>query len=262
MYRGFRLILDDASIKEIKKLNQGHKPVAKLNVDLDIDSVLDSQDANWIMDTWFPNYDADIFLSHSHNDCELTRKLADQLERMGLKVFVDSEVWRYASELLRKIDDTYCVKNIDADGSKIYAYERRNKSTAHVYIMLAHALTRMIDLTECFIFLDTLNSSITASRNRVETLSPWLYHELTIARIIARRPCTRFGKFAEDTSLENLNESMLNLKYKADTKGLMNVSYSSLQNIMRKVRIETAFYGTNGRRGAKFLDSLYQDFKL
>ena len=55
---------------------------------------------------------------------------------------------------------------------------------------------------------------------------------------------------------------MLNLKYKADTKGLMNVSYSSLQNIMRKVRIETAFYGTNGRRGAKFLDSLYQDFKL
>ena len=67
MYKKYRLVINEKDAKEIFELSEKHEPIVKCDSNCDIDSVLDTDNANWIMDTWFPNYDADIFLSHSHN---------------------------------------------------------------------------------------------------------------------------------------------------------------------------------------------------
>ena len=47
-----------------------------------------------IEEKWFPTFDADIFLSHSHQDEKLAITFAGWLyKNFGLKTFVDSCVW-------------------------------------------------------------------------------------------------------------------------------------------------------------------------
>jgi len=63
-----------------------------------------------IMEDWFPNKKADIFISHSHNDRRTAERLAIWLQReMNFSVFIDSVVWGSTDELLKKIDNQYRV---------------------------------------------------------------------------------------------------------------------------------------------------------
>ena len=151
---------------------------------------------------WFPDIDADIFLSHSHQDEEFIIEFAALLYAVfGLKAFIDSCVWLYCDELLRKIDDSYCQFNNDND---FYDYKKRNQSTSHVHMLLNGALTKMIDSTECFIFVGTSNSiHLTPSAIKEEkysTYSPWIYSELLTSRIIEHKTPSRLINKLSDTS--------------------------------------------------------------
>jgi hypothetical protein len=84
---------------------------------------------NLMSKDWFPEIDADIFLSHSHADENLAISFSGWLnETFGLCVFIDSEIWGYSNKLLKIIDNKYC-KNYDGN----YSYEKRNFSTSHVH---------------------------------------------------------------------------------------------------------------------------------
>jgi hypothetical protein len=140
-----------------------------------------------IKDAWFGGIEADVFLSHAHADRELALDLADFLRaRCGIRTFVDYRVWGNSRELLRSIDEAHCWSEEDG----FFVYSRRNYSTSHVHMMLATALSEMINRTECVIFLNT-PSSIQAEDARKRstecTASPWIYHEITMTRLIARR---------------------------------------------------------------------------
>nr|MBK7064154.1 hypothetical protein [Deltaproteobacteria bacterium] len=63
----------------------------------------------------------------------------------GLTAFVDSSVWGDANELLAEIDNRFCW----SDDRRTYDYRKRNNSTSHVHMMLATALSVMIDRCEC-----------------------------------------------------------------------------------------------------------------
>jgi hypothetical protein len=67
-------------------------------------------------------------------------------------------------------------------------------------MMLATALGKMIDKTECLIFLKTPNSISTSDIEEPETHSPWLLYELGLASIIRRENLRR-------RKLMNLTES-------------------------------------------------------
>lgn len=52
-----------------------------------------------IQNDWFPEIDADIFISHSHNDCKLANGIAGWMnEEFGLRCFIDSNVWGYTND--------------------------------------------------------------------------------------------------------------------------------------------------------------------
>lgn len=114
-------------------------------------------DGTKLQEEWFPTskWTFNIFLSHSHADEQLAVSLAGYLQKeFGLNVFIDSCLWGYANELLRKIDEKYCLSS---DG-RHFNYNKRNYSTSHIHMMLANALLRMIDNCEAVFFLNTENS--------------------------------------------------------------------------------------------------------
>ncbi len=138
--------------------------------------------ADILSQDWFSLKDKyDIFISHSHLDEELAIDLAEWLwETFKLKAFVDSAVWGNASDLLKEIDNKYC-KNKHKSNS--YNYTRRNKTTAHVHMILSVALMRMLDKCESVFFLNTSNSICSKSDmfDNSYTGSPWIYAEIQMS---------------------------------------------------------------------------------
>jgi hypothetical protein len=132
-----------------------------------------SLDGTKMQSNWFPQIQADVFISHSHKDENKAIGLAGWLKQeFGLNAFIDSCVWGYSAELLKIIDDKFCLN----DDNKSYDYEKGNVSTSHVHMMLSTALTMMIDKTECIFFLDT-PSSINTNDIIYKTGSAWIYQK-------------------------------------------------------------------------------------
>lgn len=142
-------------------------------------------DANLLKNKWFPTGSYDVFISHSHQDVGTAKRLAAWLKKeFRLNAFIDSTVWGYADDLLKKIDDRYCVLSINKAGEKTYNYGLRNYSTSQVHLMLTTALQDMIDQCECLIFLNTSNSISMSTVIKDKTNSPWIYEELVTTRVI------------------------------------------------------------------------------
>lgn len=112
-----------------------HKQKTKESLDkyLSVDGELKASE---IEKDGFPSFKADVFLSHSHKDEKNVIAFAGLLSELGLTVFIDSCVWGCADDLLRHIDNKYCVAKTNPDGSiDTYNYQKRNQSTAHVHMM-------------------------------------------------------------------------------------------------------------------------------
>lgn len=184
MFAGFRLKTEqefsqyEAHGRALFDSNRKHVE-SKLDGFLLQDGSIDGGD---LQENWFPQIHSDVFISHSHKDEKRAISFAGYLDHcFGVKAFVDSCVWGYADKLLREIDDSYC-----STGDGYYSYQKRNYSTGHVHMMLATALSMMIDKTECVVFLNT-PSSIRSYSVIERTYSPWIYHELAMTRLIRRR---------------------------------------------------------------------------
>lgn len=131
---------------------------------------------------WFPQVEADLFISHSHADAETAIILAGLLyKEFDIKSFTDTTVWGYGDELLQQLDNKHCLT-----GPQRYNYEARNKSTSHVHMMLAGAISKMIDNTECVFFLNS-PASVSASEVMDATLSPWLYFEVLATQLLRKK---------------------------------------------------------------------------
>src|SRR5690606_35011062 len=137
---------------------------------------------------WFPQIDADIFISHSHSDEKMAILLAGWLkETLGVYVFIDSCIWGYSNDLLRQIDNKHCLN----PSGETYSYEKRNNSTSHVHMMLSTALNMMIDKTECLFFLNTPNS-ISTKEVISQTESPWIYSEISMSELVRRKKLSEY----------------------------------------------------------------------
>lgn len=187
MYRGFRL---DSDIE----INESFVHHVSANNAPDITAVENMImsgkpiDAAKIADCLFPKGKPDVFLSHSFQDRSVALKLAAAMRAAGLSVFIDSEVWGSVYDLLKKVDDAYCLHA----NSETYDYNKRNYSTAHVYMILNTALHKMIDRAEAFFFIGTENSlvasakELTSEQDEQKTCSPWIHSELMISSMIRR----------------------------------------------------------------------------
>jgi hypothetical protein len=180
-----------------------------------------------IWDEWFPEVKADVFISHSSKDSSLAKSFADWLkQKHQLTAFIDSEIWGHSDELLKELDNEYCLNH----GGGTYSYEKRNGSTAHVHMMLSSALARMIDRTECFIFLESHNS-VTAEESVNGTYSPWIFHELATVDIIKQKPPTRIIPKVASQRHGIITESFsLKIKYPLIGKRMTEIDSSDLSS--------------------------------
>ena len=254
MYKGFNLTLTEDYFStwhsKGKSLHRGNKSHVEgsLNNYFDNDGSLS---ATKIAESWFPNITSDVFISHSHADSTLAIGMAGWLEEnFGLRAFIDSTVWGYSEKLLKKLDNRYCLNK----SRETYNYDKRNKTTSHVNIILSTALHNMIDASECVIFLNT-PSSVTCEGYVTEeaTHSPWIYSEISMTRLIKRksnRP-SNFIRKAE-ASLEAIAEDV-SIKYDLPLSHLISITSDDL------TKWENSVYLTGGR-GVDTLDNLYQMF--
>lgn len=188
MYRGFKLKLsklffskEDYDIGKLLFIER-YEPETKESIEKYVCPKSGIIDGTMLQEDWFPIInDFDIFISHSHKDKDLAIALAGWLyKEFELNSFIDSCIWGYADDLLRKIDNLHCRIN------NKYDYNLRNYSTSHVHMMLNTALMKMIDKTECLFFLNTPRS-IKLSGIETRTLSPWIYSEIGISQLIEKK---------------------------------------------------------------------------
>ena len=228
MFKGFNLNIDESFFDNddyktgnclyLKKKKKIHDSIEKyMNID-------GSLDATKISEDWFPDVKSDIFISHSHADENLAINLSGWIySNLGLKCFIDSCVWGYSNDLLKKIDDKYCYQK----DSKTYNYSKRNFSTSHIHMMLSTALMNTIDNTECVIFINTSIENIYDTVNN-STYSPWIYSELEATRLLRRRPISDYRIEYETKSIQESFSNELKIKYRCNLNHLCDLNDSDL----------------------------------
>lgn len=235
MYRAFSVeindiypLICDESPKNIfakvinNSLDSMYESIYRLIIDED-----NTLSANQIMKDWFPSINASVFISHSSCDKDDVVRFANWLyNNYGITSFIDSDFWECISDLQKKIDKAFCRLKGEKN---TYSYEKRNYSTAHVHMILAHALTRMINQAECFFFIKSENSiSIKNTFNR--TFSPWIYHELETVDTIELHKPIRKTLLTEDSEIRKSMEcfSSKMISYPVKGKRLISIDYDFL----------------------------------
>lgn len=207
----------------------------------------DSLSADEIMDDWFPQVDAQVFISHSHRDAKNVISFAGWLKQTaGITAFVDSCAWAYCDDLIKKLDKKYSASN---DMVKI------NQVRAHVYMMLNSALLKMIDNTECLMFFNSSESLIQSKviTGKPTTYSPWIYSELLATNIIRRRSLDehRVVLIHESTQF-----SELKMQYRVCLDGLEMFNTSDLLSWQDAIKKNRPAWGKSWD-GEQALDILY-----
>lgn len=254
MYKGFNLKIDDSSptLSEIIKKYGACSDTFTKKKELARQSIKtymknDGIDAKKLQEDWFQSIKADVFISHSHADEALAMAMAAAMEQeLGLRCFIDSCVWGNSDELLRDIDNTYCT----GASPNSYSYRKRNRSTSHVHMMLQGALVRMIDQTECVIFLNTPRSMVADARMTDEsrTASPWIYAEVLATQIVREQDLGREIPIREKVKMEGniVQASMPAFYHDLNLKHLTSLSPRAF-----------ARWLASGRKGTAALDELY-----
>lgn len=224
MYRGFNLISSgwDPGDKYYQ-IGKAIFDADKANVKLRIKEFLEKDGAfngSRMIKDWFPEINADIFLSHSHRNEKFVISLAGFLkENLGVRTFIDSCIWGDSTLLLRKLDNDHCLN----EGGKTYDYKKRNDSTSHIHMMLATSLANMIDKTETLIFLNT-PESISTSDVFDHTYSPWIYAEIVFSQLLNHKiPERRKTKERLLFSKNEIIQEDLKVKYEANLSHLNDI---------------------------------------
>lgn len=200
----------------------------------------------------FPVIDADVFISHSHDDEQYAHRVASFFLSIGLQPFLDSYVWKSADSLLKKIDNKYCFNK----DKETYNYKARNLSTSYVHMMLASAICKMIDQCPLFLFIKSNNSTI-VDIDRIQncnTISPWIFFELLYFHRTQRHTPSKYKNFTKKDALEDSSER-LKIKLLAETNDLIPISKSILQKMYQS-------YTKNHYKREDTLFGLYQMIHL
>ena len=93
------------------------KQIANYKEDLKAYITSKEIDGTKIQEEWFPEIEADIFISHSHEDKDLACALAGWLyDTFKLKCFIDSCVWGDSKELLELMNSELSNKRVNEKG--------------------------------------------------------------------------------------------------------------------------------------------------
>lgn len=188
-------------------------------------------DGDKLKQKWFPTHDYEVFISHSHNDLDIAKRVANFLAKeIGLKSFVDSDIWGSADDLLKEIDNRYCK----IPNSRSYRYKKRNLSASHVYLLLSSAIMEVMNSAACVIFINSPNSISHIEAIDDETLSPWISFEISLANmlLLQRQAIVEGADF--------------NMARKMDLQNFKNMNLAGLLKWKQNIENQKNGYGNNG----------------
>ena len=237
MYKGYRIRSDDVKLQGLLRNIDAEEITA--DVPRGLADYLRSGgefDGEKVEDNFFPtDLQFDVFISHFHRDARLARKLAAYLKNtFKLRVFLDFQYWGCYTELLAEIDKNWnCDKKYAEHGFKkgeLLEYEKCTFSSSVMHMMLGVALAKVIQSTECVIFLYSENEKLTDSYKKnkydeIELGSPWVYHELWMTKLLASSTpsAPRIGKVVESAKED------FTLKLKAPVDRLLTLNGAMLK---------------------------------
>lgn len=174
------------------------KQIANYKEDLKAYITSKEIDGTKIQEEWFPEIEADIFISHSHEDKDLACALAGWLyDTFKLKCFIDSCVWGDSKELLELMNSELSNKRVNEKGGYFYNHDSCNRVSQHVNVMLSIALQKMIDKVETVMVLNTDNAIRICSNTEMnETYSPWIYSEIIASQLIQKKPLITYRNYS------------------------------------------------------------------
>lgn len=153
---------------------------------------------------------------------------------------MDSTVWGFAEDLLRDIDEIYTKEK-----NRTYSYEKRNQTTAAVYLMLSTALMQVMDNSEAVFFLNTHNATLEDfskfEDGKTFIASPWIYQEIMMT------------KFLRPNAFKMSEKGMINEngEYTKQYKNLMmlrSVDLSQMQKLSLSNFVDWVLFLNNERR--------------
>lgn len=208
--------------KEVRKYNT-HSENIEISSDDGIYNAID------IMDKWFPKTNANVFLSHSHKDIEIVQYIAGVVLSKGYTPFIDSCYWGYLDNLLKRLDDKFCLD----DAQKYYNYEKRNGTTTHVHLMLMNRLIETMNDCEALIFVNSQNSTkYNKDGSERITDSAWIYSELLVSEFL-RGPQDKNANLSKNIS-ESYNQD-IRVHYPVDWSKLVNIGINDLQELNTEI---------------------------
>lgn len=269
MYIGFNLQLDKTanifnrkiSYNDLKKQGKNHLDEQRANYEKELEKYVkrNEVDGTQIQEDWFPEIEADIFISHSHKDEGLACALAGWINQtFGLRCFIDSNVWGYSSVLLDSMNGKLSNKRKNKQGGFTYSYKSCNQVSQHVNTMLSIALQKMIDKVEVVIFLNTDNAVKICSDTAMEkTYSPWIYSEIVYTQLVRKKPLLAYRNYT--TVIEESSDMPQNIQFAINLVVSYTVSLKHLvplnEVILYNWRIE---YIASKQSYEYSLDALYK----
>lgn len=253
MYKGFNLDfnekyfiktigdIDYATIYD-KEVVESYKKDINSRVK-EIENKAEEIDGTELQNTWFPNIESHIFLSHSHSDEEIVKCFAGYLySELGIKVFIDSTIWEYSNSKLLELMEAYAHWNqyeIRPNGNiRVCSIEEVFKFKDNVNMMLLMALTKIINDTDCFLFFNTNNSTINKYDNS-KTYSPWICYEIGISKCIEKRNREHIKTFS---AKHKSSTESINMTFDLDTEHLTKLTtekFIEWVNICKNADIKT-----------------------
>lgn len=199
--------LPDHSI-EVGKAIKGAKLNTRTSADERLENTKDllnnrHLNMNEIADIWFPQpkETPHIFISHSHADIKNKNfyfLIGFLKKKFGINCFIDAWEWGDYRELLKLIDDEYCVAYYN-NGNTIYSYEDSSYTNSTFSTLLLTSLLKIMDQTETFFFLKSDHST---NDLKSITNSAWIWAENQATTIIRRKRPERSPTTAIDSALE------------------------------------------------------------
>ena len=173
--------------------------------------------------------------------------MAGYIEKeLGLKCFIDSLYWGNIDVLQEELNEKHRDKE-----TKLFDHKKTMEVAKHANMILASALTEMIDKCECVFFLNTENSVIPGKEalEPNQTYSPWIYHEVYTTSIIKIEPPCRYVDKEHYQARDSATEDFPVITYGLD-----------LSNMRKLDIIKLLVWETQARSNSKKcpLDVLYE----